>query len=316
MKLWSTFVDLTSRREPATALACFRIAVGLCVVVTLGSVVAADLVEVIWVDRSHGGYRDLTGNWLVRLLGGPTPAVMWRLTIGGIAAGLLTTVGLGGRLLPLITLQLFMATTDTNGQAGGSYDNLIQNALWLLVLAPSTATLSVDCRATTGSWHSDAPVPAWTRYLAIYQLFLMYWTTGLQKVSAYWVPGGDFSALYYILQQPTWRRVDLSFLAWLFPLTQVATAVTWLWEWGAPVLLLAYFYRYTADRPGRLRAAFNRVDVRLWYAGLGVLFHVLVTIPMNIGPFSLISLSYYFCLFTPEELQRAAARLSPARSAR
>ena len=31
---------------------------------------------------------------------------------------------------------------------------------------------------------------------------LVYWTTGVQKVSAYWVPGGDFSALYFIGSNP------------------------------------------------------------------------------------------------------------------
>ena len=33
-----------------------------------------------------------------------------------------------------------------NGQAGGSYDELLTCALFLVVLADSTRTLSVDCR--------------------------------------------------------------------------------------------------------------------------------------------------------------------------
>lgn len=304
---WRAWVALLDTREPGTALALFRILVGLAVLVTLGSVVRADLVDVIWVSHEYGGYRTLSGGWLVQALGGPTPDLVWRLVVGGLMGGALVMTGLGGRVVAFLTLQLVMAVTDLNGQAAGSYDELLTNGLWLLVLAPSTTTLSLDCRLASGHWTSDALVPAWTRYLAILQLFLMYWTTGLQKVSAYWVPGGGFSALYYILQQPTWQRGDMSWVAWIYPVTQIGTAVTWAWENGAPLLLLAYWYRVTADRPGRVRAWFNRVDVRTIYAALGVLFHVLVAIPMNIGPFSLASLMFYPCLYTPDEIARAAS---------
>ena len=61
-------------------------------------------------------------------------------------------------------------------------DRLLTNALWLLVLSRSTATLSLDCRLRTGQWVSSVLVPAWPRYLALYQLVLVYGTTGLQKL--------------------------------------------------------------------------------------------------------------------------------------
>lgn len=317
---WRAWVDLLDRREPGTALALLRIGVGLCVLLTVGTVVSDGLVDVLWVSREYGGgYRTMTGNWLVQWLGGPTPALMWRLTVASLAGGTFLVLGLGGRVVAFLTLQTTLALLDVNSQAGGSDDLLLTNALWLVVLSESTATLSLDCRLSTGRWTSDRPVPAWPRYLVIYQLFVMYWTTGLQKLSAYWTPGGGFSALYYILQQPTWSRWDMSWVAWIYPLTQVATAITWLWEVGAPLLLLAFYYRYTADRPGRLRAFSNRIDLRSWYAAVGVCFHLLVTIPMNIGPFSLISLSLYPCLYTPAEIRgawrRVAARLRGGRVA-
>jgi len=313
-RLWRAWVALLDRREPGTSLALFRIGVGLCVLLTIGSVVHAHLVGVIWVSADHGGgYRSMTDNWLVQALGGATPAVIGRLVVASLAGGVLLTVGLGGRVVALLTLQTTLAVTDVNGQAAGSYDLVLTNALWLLVLADSTATLSVDCRLSTGAWTSERRVPVWPRYLVIFQLFLMYWTTGLQKVAAEWTPAGGFSALYYILQQPTWQRFDMSWVAWIYPLTQVGTAVTWAWELGAPLLLLAYFWRYTADRPGRLRAWANRVDLRSWYALLGVAFHVLVTIPMNIGPFSAICLACYPCLFTPDEVRRFVGRFRPDR---
>ena len=308
MKGWSAWVRLFDQREVGTSIALFRILIGLVSLYTLIGVIQADLIEVIWVDKSEGGYRSLEGNWLVQALGGASIDVMWRLTIGGIAASVMMALGIGGRVLCFLTLQLFMATTSVNGSAGSSYDELITNPMWLLVLAPSTQTLSIDCKLRTGAWRDATPVPAWTRYLAIYQLFLMYWTTGLQKVSAYWTPGGEFSALYYILLQPNWQRWDNHWVAWVYPLTQLGTAMTWLWEIGAPVLLVAFYYRYTADRPGALRAWFNRVDVRMYYAAIGASFHLLVTVLMDIGPFSWASLAFYVCLVHPDEWGRMVSR--------
>jgi hypothetical protein len=200
-----------------------------------------------------------------------------------------------------VTLQIFLALSDVNSHAGGSDDPLLANGLWLLVLAQSTRTLSLDCRLRTGSWRSAELVPAWPRYLAVVQLFLMYWSTGLQKVSAYWTPAGDFSALYFILQQPTWQRIDMTWAAHVYPLTQAATALTWCWELGAPLWLLAFWWRDTRDRPGRLRALANRIDLRSWLAAVGVVLHLGILAAMEVGPFSLIALSFYLCLYHPDE---------------
>ncbi len=305
--LWGRWLGLLEETEPGTGLALFRIACGLTVLGTLGTVVCHGLAPVIWLDAKDGGYGTLgEPPWLFHLLGGVTPVTLWAMIGVAAAAGLALTLGLAGRPSALVLLQSYLAISGINSDISGIDDVLIGNALWLLVLARSTATLSLACRLRTGSWTSGQRVPAWPRYLAIYQLVLVYCTTGLQKISIHWTPFGGYSALYYILQEPSWQRWDMSWLAWVYPLTQVATAVTWFWEVTAPLLLLALWYRRTPDRPGRIRACFNRVNFRRWFVILGVLMHLSVWLFIGLGPFSWITLSFYCCLYHPAEWRRTA----------
>jgi hypothetical protein len=133
----------------------------------------------------------------------------------------------------------------------------------------------------------------------------------MHKVSGTWTPAGGFSALYYILQEPTWQRWDLSWLAWVYPLTQLGTATTWIWEITSPLLLLVLWYRRTRSLPGRLRSLCNRLPLRGLWVIIGLAVHLGILVLMDVGPFSPIALSYYVCLFTPAEWRRLAERLRP-----
>lgn len=309
--MWARWVAFTSRTETGTTLAAFRVAIGLCLALNVAMVLRADLVDALWVDVAHGGMSALQPGWLVTALGGATPAVMRPLAWVTLGSGLVLAAGFGGRLTAFAALQLLMATADVNPLAGGSYDELLQNALWLCVLGDTTATHSVDCRLRTGSWTSDRPVGLWARYLVVFQLVLMCASTGAQKVSAYWTPGGDFSALYYILQQPGWQRGDMRWLAHpaLFPLTQLGTAVSWVWEVTAPVWGLAFHARATPGALGRFGALCTRLRLVEVYAGLGVVFHVTVAALMDVGPFTPITLAFYLALVPPEAWGRLRARI-------
>ncbi|MEQ1568228.1 MAG: hypothetical protein ABMA64_21495 [Myxococcota bacterium] len=310
MNVWGRWVERVWATEDATPTALFRIAIGLCTLYTLLSVIGHGLVPVLWEDSAFGGYRKLgEGPWLVAWMGGPTSLVVESLAGSAVVAAALLTAGIGGRVTAVVTLLLVANLTDINGHSGGSYDSLLTNGLWLVALSRSDATLSLSARLRTGSWWPQASVLAFPRWLAVWQLVLMYCTTGLQKVSAYWVPGGDASALYYILQQPEWQRADMSFMAWLFPLTQVATTVTWLWEVAAPVWMLAVWYAAAPARPGAVRAAFNRVHVREWFVVLGIAMHAAIFVTMNVGPFSPLSLAFYVTLYHPTEWERAFERI-------
>lgn len=307
--MWGRWVALLSRTEPPLALALFRISVGLTALLTVLSPVIAGVVELIWMDPEHGGYRKLTDPFLVEWLGGSSPGMVWGLVVLAAVASALLAVGLGGRFTAMVALWTVMAVTDINSQAGGSYDALLTCALFLLMLADGSRTLSLDCRIRTGRWTCDTPISSWPRWLAVFQIVLAYWSTGAQKVSAFWTPAGGFSALWYILQQPSWHRIDMQWLAPLYPVTQVMTASTWIWELTAPLLLLAFWYRHTRERPGRLRGFMNRVDWRLWFALFGVGLHLGVFAMMNVGPFTWVTLCYYLCFFHTDEFVSAWTRM-------
>lgn len=307
MRLYRRWVEATSATEAGTSLALFRIALGLCVLWTLGSVVGSDTVDLLWVDSAHGGMKRLSGTWLVDALGGPVPSVVHGLVAAGMVCGLALVVGIGGRLTALLALVVVRAVTGLNTEAAGSYDLLLANALWLAVLGDTTATLSVDARLRTGRWTSARPVGMWARYLVAFQLVVMYASTGWQKLSAYWTPGGDFSALYWILQQPGWQRIDMTWTAWVFPVTQLATAVTWVWEVTAPVLLLAV---WAHDAPeGRIRRALVRWRVRDVYVVVGLVLHVSLLVLMNVGPFGPLSMALYPALYAPDAFHRGFRRM-------
>ena len=57
MTRWRALVALLDRREPALALAVYRILMGLNLLWAIVSVWGAGLVEVLWLEPDHGGIR-------------------------------------------------------------------------------------------------------------------------------------------------------------------------------------------------------------------------------------------------------------------
>src|SRR5262249_11139669 len=153
------------------------------------SVLLPGLVPVLWLDRAHGGYLEkLDCPWLFGLVGGVNPVTVWSMFTVALASGVLLALGLGGRVPALVALPCYLAVSTLTPLAPAGDAPLLPTPLGLLVLARSTAPLSLDCRLKTGRWVSDVPVPAWPRYLVIFQLVLVYWSTGVQKVGADWTP--------------------------------------------------------------------------------------------------------------------------------
>lgn len=312
LAVYEAFLGLLDRKEPAVSLALFRAALGLCTLSLVGTAVLRGLVDVIWIDKRYGGYRSIDPSHpLLDLAGGATPTVAWSCALLALLGGVLVFLGLFGRWSAFLTLMAVNFLIHLNGEVASGYDRLLANGLWLLVLSSSTTTLSLDCRLRTGSFTSAREVKAWPRYLAIFQIVVVYWIAGLNKVGAAWTPAGGFSAIYYILMQPDWQRFDMRFLAWIYPLTQLGTALTWLWELSWPLVLLWFWARApsSSERPaGRVRRALARFDLRLLYLCVGVVMHTLTWMTMEVGPFSFISMSFYLCLVKPEEWARVFAR--------
>lgn len=299
---------MLAHREPAHSLALFRIAVGLIVLHTLGSLIWTESLAPIWMNPVDGGVRgQKVSHWLALAVGAPEPSGVYALVAGAALGGLALTLGVGARLGALLSLQCLLALFSVHQSSGGGHDRLLVNALWLLVLAASDQSLSLRCRLRSGRWWGDAQVAAWPRWLAAAQICVVYTATGLQKVGPEWFPWGGLEAVYRSLLLPSWARTDLSpWLGHLEPLLQAATALTWLWESSFFLVLAALYGRATRSRPGRARALSNRLDLRRAYVLVGVAVHLSLTALMELGPFGLISMSFYACLFSPDEW---AARL-------
>ena len=296
-RLWAWWVELLSREETGECLAAMRILVAVTVLIMIGVMIRHDIVGVLHYGPEQGGHLQ-HGElpWLVERLGGATREVVWGLVITTLVAAIALALGVQARVAALVAGQCLLALRGLNSNQG-SYGALVGNALWLCVLARCDVTLSLACRLRTGRWTCSDPVPAWPRMLGVFQLVIVYVWTGLAKLSAAWI--GDFSAIYSILQDPNWQRADMSRAAFVYPLTQAVTGLVWLWEVSFGVILVDAYFRETADRAGRVRAWFNRHDVRVGYALFGVGAHASIAALMIVGPFMLATLAFYPCLFPP-----------------
>jgi hypothetical protein len=309
-RLWSRWLRWLELRESAEALALCRIMAGIGFVASVSFAWHHETWRLLWLDASHGGYRTLEGGpWLIRWLGGPRPEVVGPVMAVAWLAGCSLAAGFGSRWSAGVGLILFNSLIRINVHDGSAYDSLLTNQLFLLIWADSGATWSVDSRLRHGKWSRLSEVPAWPRQVMIVQLVLCYASTGLQKLGAHWLPGGDLTAVHYILQDPFWRRWDLDrWLPSVVWLTRLATAFTWWFEVMAPLLLVALWFRGTPDRPGWLRKWSNRIDYRRCFAIAGVGLHLGLHVLMRIGPFSWIILAYYPALWSGGEVRQGFAR--------
>lgn len=309
MKAWRCWVALWSGREAATSLAVFRILVAVVLLFSLLSPLFAGVVGVIWHGPVDGGMLTLYPLHPLTYWLGTSPAVMNWLIGGALTGAVLMLFGLLGRWSILLALQCYLPLVASSPSTSGSYDALITNALWILFLSRSTASLSLDCRLRTKSWVSFQKVPSWPRYLLVLQLVFLYWVAGLSKLGHGWELFGDAHALHYILYDPSSTWGSAGYPPALAGLLDVGTRATLLFEYTSPVLLLVYYFRSTRQRPGRLRRWFNRFDLRLAWAVCGISLHLGIVALMDVGPFSYISMAYYVCLWHPRELAEFARRI-------
>ena len=300
---WKLWADLLDRREDVTPLAVCRIIAASTVCVHLATMWTSGTAKAVWVSVKFGGIRESDLDWLDRF-GGATPANIELMLTLGILASALMTIGAFTRVSSIATFVIFRVLTGLNDHSGGSSDDVLVNVLFLLMFSGCGGALAFDRR---GQPPVEAPV--WPRYVLIGQMVLIYWMTGLQKVSAAWLPGGPADALWYIFQQPAWQRTSMFWLARLYPLTQIGTLVAWTFEWSAPLMLLAFWYRYTRERKGRVRAFFNRIDFRTLYLAVGVTLHLGIWITLEVGPFAGGLFSLYACCFTADEYRAVVAKV-------
>ena len=299
IEYWNRWVSFWSELERPEAIAGFRICMGLTLLYTFCSPYFSDAWIPIWVDATDGGIRHYNNiPWLLDWLGGPTKVGVERLIFLSIVSSIGLIIGLGSRWMALLGMFTMNTISWHNPMASGGHDDLIANGLWILFFVTSDATWSLQSRIQNGTWRSATLIPAFARRLLLFQLILMYCSTGLQKISAHWIPFGSMDALWYILQQPTWAKQNFEWLAPWFLVTQLATLGTWIFEVFSPLFLVWLFYA-TPQRMNRVPSKFQMwmtLPIRPIFMLSGISLHIGIWLTMDVGPFSLAAISYYWTM--------------------
>ncbi len=285
-RLWMWFQNHLSRVEDGSAVALVRIGTGIALLVLLvpffATAAGSEIIDFAFVDDDYGGYRNLAGTPMMKLLGGAAPSTVRALLAASLVAGVCMVVGLFGRLPVLVAAVCTRIAFLQNGDVSGGGDALLGNVLFLLLLADCTHTLSLDCRIRSGRFVDAGVIAAWPRKLMLVQLVIIYTATGLQKlVSTTWTPLDGFSALYQILQSPQWARFPHlieSANGWLVVPMAFGTLLTIVWECTFWLVL-------------------PRPSLRVLYAAVGLGIHIGIILLMEVGIFSWLSLAVYPAMF-------------------
>ncbi len=313
-RLLQRIVAAFDERESPTALVLIR--------VLLATVMLSDL---LWI-----GYFGVS-DWLWAPVsdGGISPAIHQNPPViyqwFGLDAGTATLIyvvllvsitmfGLGcfTRTSGLVFVFVYAQSAMANDYGDRGIDRAVRVVMLILSFSAAGAAYSFDAWRKTGSWRGDGkPVPAWPRFMVLGQLVLVYCAAGFSKGGTLWFPWGGYGALYVILQDPIYAKMSFAFLEHpvLYFFTQVGTGITHTWEMGAPVVLLAAYYRRTAERGGFMRRWFERLRVRDVYVFIGVGFHLSLAVTMYLGIFPWAMLAFFPAFFRPEEIERFGARV-------
>jgi hypothetical protein len=293
-RLWRAWVALLDRREPATQLALARIGLAIVALVDLCNVQRLGLVDALW-SPLPAGYANRWDGWL--------PLDAQGLWLAGVIALVAILAGAATRVACIAFVVISAQMSHLAPASESGVDQLFRIVLVILALSRCNARWSVDAWIARRIGRPPPElVPAWPRYLMMLQIVWVYFSGGMNKAGAEWGPLGGFTALADALTDPHVARFDPSWLEVAYPLTRVATAVTMAFELGAPLYLLAYYFAETRDRPGRLRAAFNRARVRWIWLALAVSFELGIAMTLRLGNFPWGMLALFPLLLRPEEL--------------
>ena len=310
---WRGWVALCAEEERPTVLAVVRIGVAAVLLADLLIAARHGLVVTLWGPSSAGGLAAVDtldpSPVLAFRLFGARAATTLAVHFAACASAITLLLGAFSRTSALALMTALVQLAGMHPQGDRGIDVLLRTVLVLLACSGCGRALSIDAWREHGRWLPDVRAPAWPRRLIVVQLLWMYFSAGVHKTQLSWWPPGDFSALYVVLLDPHFATADLSpWLAHVYPLTQLGTAATMLFELGAPVMGLALWYRRTAARGGRMRAAFAALRVREAWLALGIGFHVALIFTIRLGIFPWGMLALYPAFLTPQELARLVKR--------
>ena len=314
MRWLRAYVRFWGRREGAESLALIRAGIGLVILFDLAQVMRFGLVSTLWAPVEAGGLGPSTRaaplvsfyHWFgASAVSAHVLFVLMALCASGVCLGLCTRASALGLLF--CSGQLEHLSPD----ASRGIDALLRNALAVLVCSGAGATWSLDALVRHGKFNARAQIPAWPRYLLIAQLIVLYFWAGMLKQGPEWTRLGGYSALFRVLSAPDYARnafTPAQLLA-AYPVLQLATFVTLVFERSAALLPLLLWWRRNPARggvPGRI-ARHGRL-LELWVT-TGVLFHLSLAALTKLGIFPWGCLALYPALVRPRTLRSAVTRL-------
>jgi hypothetical protein len=320
---WLRVVGFVEAREDPISLALCRIAICSAVFVHIARSLFIGAAQLAWIDaddKKLGGLGVHPGFLFDAIGAGLSERNVVAMSVVCATAALFGALGLFTRASLVVMWLTFRNLVLIAVDARSAYDVLIPNIAFVLILSGCGRALSIDAALWRLRRGTDPPasgvangdvVPRtatrWPRILLVVQIGFLYFGSAIMKASSGWIPGGDASALWFILHQPLWAR----FADWplaLYPLTQVATTIVWCFEALGLVFVLAVIVR-EAPSSSRLKRSLvgrvlERVRFRELYLVVGVAMHLGIEATMEVGAFTAASLSLYFCAIAPSEWRR------------
>ena len=305
---WQRWVRLWDHKEHPRVLGTVRILLGLVILYDFLHLWNLGLVEPLFAPHESGGISNVMERPESPLIYQWFPvsaSTAWGLHITICVSALLFTVGLFTRLSGVVLLLGLAQSAQIVPLGDRGIDLMVRNVVFLLLFSQCGSWASLDAKRKTGSfWGDGSPVSAWPRHLLIVQLVVMYFTAGVQKVGMDWMPMGGFAALFVVLQDPAVARADFSWLSSIYPVTQLASATTMLFEWLAPFVLLTYHFRNTPEKTSRVRSFYRRFNPHYYWIAIGVLLHLGIAVTLALGIFPYAMLALYPAFFHPDEWQK------------
>ncbi len=309
VRLWKRYVDFWNEREGPESLALVRITFALALIGNLLEQLFAGMLLELYADLGEGGVfpdeRSAAPLSLLKLFPlQPTPAIVYLFFAVQLLAAVCLLLGLGSRLAALVCFLVQVTFFERMRIWVFGGDNVYRVFLYLMVLSPCGAARSLD------AWLRGKPaadVPCWPRRLFIFQLTVIYVATGIMKLGSTWTIMGGWSALYLALNLPGIARWPGDWAAWVYPLTQIGTFVSRWWEMTFFLVPLNMWLRRRKEegkKLGPVRRLIAWKDLRWPYLILGLVFHVSLTLLLDLGLFSIVMLSLYPCLLRPAEARQ------------
>lgn len=192
-------------------------------------------------------------------------------------------VGVFPRLMTIVAVLLLFSFHERNPLSLGGGDTVLRNVGFLLILAPTGRAFSLRrLRMHWQEWRRTrrllppATMAAWPQVLLLWQLGVIYVTSGWDKmVGSMWIGG---TAVNSALHHPHFTRLPIWMMDYVSPISPIIAYAVMVFEFSWLLLLL--------PKDILLHLGLTRGAVRRALLTMGILFHGGIFLLMDVGSFS------------------------------